>query len=415
MKKNNPNCRTPRKKKPSFARRFLRGLLRWTVILCNICIKCLFLLPIPLFLLWYSYTVDRNGWFQGEQYEREVAQAMLAGENISHFEKMEEREIIKLYAQNLAEPLEVISIGSSRVLQLTAEIAGSDSFFNAGMIGSEQPDVMSSYYLFDRADKIPETVIFEVDPWIFSSSEEALTYTRVDKAMYSEFLHYGLGHTDVEVAPAEKNMNFWVSLTSPAFFRENLEYYIENKESGTRPQVVEGDVYKQDTEIKMADGSVLYPPSMRDADQLDIDNTALTAINNSFIKCEGFETMDPELCGLFDEFIRYMQQKGSRVILLLTPYHPIVYDRVLEQPERYSGFFEVETWLRDYAQQNGLALYGSYDPEAVGCENTDFYDGWHVRGEGIAKYFPGVDNCVPYTAPADGAGLHRLPDQETAE
>lgn len=415
MEKDKQNSPARRKKKPSPAHKALRKLLRWVLTLANIFIKCLLLVPIPVFLLWYSYTVDRNGWFQGDQYEREVAQAMLDGSNISHFEKMEEREIIKLYAQNLTEPLEVIAIGSSRVLQLNHEIAGSDSFFNAGMIGSEQPDVMSSYYLFDRADKIPETVIFEVDPWIFSTSEEALTYTRVDKAMYSELLHYGLGHTDVEVAPAEKNMNFWVSLTSPAFFRENLEYYIENKESGTRPQVVEGDVYNQDTEIKMADGSVLYPPSMRNADQADIDNTALTAINNSFLKCEGFDAMDPELCELFDEFIQYMQQKGSRVILLLSPYHPIVYDRVLEQPERYTGFFEVESWLRDYAEQNGLALYGSYDPEAVGCENTDFYDGWHVRGEGIAKYFPGVDNCVAYTSPADGEGLPRLPVEDAAE
>ena len=48
------------------------------------------------------------------------------------------------------------------------------------MIGAEQPDVMSSYYLFDRADKIPEIVIFEVDPWIFSTAPDATTYRRVD-------------------------------------------------------------------------------------------------------------------------------------------------------------------------------------------------------------------------------------------
>lgn len=413
--KKNPNKPKGRKRNPSLPKRpttpikkFLSFVIKWTGITINVAIKCALLLPIPIFLLWYSYTVDRNGWFQGEQYEREIALAMLDGKPISNFEKMEEREITKLYAQNLSQPLKAISIGSSRVLQLTSSIAGTDSFFNAGMIGAEQPDVMSSYYLFDRADKIPEIVIFEVDPWIFSTAPDATTYRRVDWKMYNDFLYYGLGH-DVEVTTEQENMNFWLSLTSPAFFQENLEYYTQNKETGMRPQIVKGDVYQQSNDVKMPDGSVLYPDSMRSATVEEVDNIALNAITNSFVNCEEFYQMDSNLIALFDEFVSYMQAKGSQVVLLLTPYHPVVYQKVLEQPERYSGFFQVETWLRQYALDHNLSLYGSYDPQAVGCTSEDFFDGWHVKGSGISKFFPGVSSLAPYSPPQDSSALHRLP------
>src|SRR5699024_8811825 len=122
----------------------------------------------------------------------------------------------------------------------------------------------------------PEIVIFEVDPWIFSTAPDATTYRRVDWKMYNDFLYYGLGH-DVEVTTEQENMNFWLSLTSPAFFQENLEYYIQNKETGMRPQIVKGDVYQQSNDVKMPDGSVLYPDSMRSATVEEVDNIALNA------------------------------------------------------------------------------------------------------------------------------------------
>ncbi len=396
------------KKKQPPIKRLAHFLFKCTVITLNILFKTALLLPIPIFLLWYSFTIDRNGWFQGEQYEREIALAMLDGHPISNFEKMEEREIVKLYAQNLSHSPQAVALGSSRILQMTAEIAGTNDFFNAGMIGAEQPDVMSSYYLFDRAEKIPEIVIFGVDPWIFSSAPEATTYRRVDKKMYNEFLYYGLGHTDVSVTTEQENMNFWLSLTSPSFFQENLEYYIENKETGMRPQIVEGDVLKQSNDVKMPDGSVLYSEEMRSSSVEDVNHIALTAINNSFVNCEGFYEMDSGLATLFDEFISYMQHKGSRVVFMLTPYHPIVYDKVLKQPERYSGFFQVEPWLRNYAAEKGIPLYGSYDPLAVGCSNEDFFDGWHIKGSGISKFFNGISDLQPYAPPADSALLPRL-------
>ena len=122
--KKNPNKPKGRKRKPSLPKRpttpikkFLSFVIKWTGITINVAIKCALLLPIPIFLLWYSYTVDRNGWFQGEQYEREIALAMLDGKPISNFEKMERARELPSYMLKISlKPLKAISIGSSRVL-----------------------------------------------------------------------------------------------------------------------------------------------------------------------------------------------------------------------------------------------------------------------------------------------------------
>ena len=42
-----------------------------------------------------------------------------------------------------------------------------------------------------------------------------------------------------------------------------------------------------------------------------------------------------------------------------------------------------------------MPLYGSYDPECIdGLEETDFFDGLHCAGTGIARFFPGIPRAL---------------------
>lgn len=73
---------------------------------------------------------------------------MLQGYDVSNFEQMNEieREVVQLFAQDVPDTPEVIGIGSSRVLQFTRELVGTDSFFNMGVTGADVRDNMTSYY-----------------------------------------------------------------------------------------------------------------------------------------------------------------------------------------------------------------------------------------------------------------------------
>ena len=106
-----------------------------------------------------------------------------------------------------------------------------------------------------------------------------------------------------------------------------------------------------------------------------------------------FDELSAGQIELFDAFIQYGRQNGVNCVFVLVPYHPLAYyvmSQTHAEQQCYSGFFSVEPWLREYAAQNHIPLYGSYDAESLGLVGDDFYDGIHCKGSGIAKFFPGM-------------------------
>ena len=79
-------------------------------------------LPILVFMVWFSYTVDRSGLFQGALAPRRIVDLMLEGYDVTNFDSMDEREVVQLYAQDVPDTPRVIGIGSSRVLQFNREL-----------------------------------------------------------------------------------------------------------------------------------------------------------------------------------------------------------------------------------------------------------------------------------------------------
>ena len=59
-------------------------------------LKLALFLPVLFFMVCLNYNVDVSGLFQGDQFERELAQKLHEGEAISHFEKLDERQILRL-------------------------------------------------------------------------------------------------------------------------------------------------------------------------------------------------------------------------------------------------------------------------------------------------------------------------------
>ena len=113
------------------------------------------------------------------------------------------------------------------------------------------------------------------------------------------------------------------------------------------------------------------------------------------VHMEGFDEMSQTQIQAFDSFIKYAQSQGTTVVLVLSPWHPYLYGYLLTEPEMHKGFFQVENWLRQYCADNNIPLYGSYDPACIeGLQETDFFDGLHCGGTGIARFFPGIPQAL---------------------
>ena len=80
--------------------------------------KLLLVTPILLLLVCVNFYVDTRGLFQGGQFERELAAKLHEGKAISNFQKLDERQILRLYIKEMKTPYDTLVIGSSRGLQI---------------------------------------------------------------------------------------------------------------------------------------------------------------------------------------------------------------------------------------------------------------------------------------------------------
>lgn len=381
---------------------FCRGFVRRLYFGGKTLFKFALLAPILVFMVAFSYNVDRSGLFQGELAPRRIVDLMLQGYDVTNFEQMDEREVVQLYAQDVEETPQAIGIGSSRILQFNREIVGTDSFFNMGVTGADVRDNMTSYYKMVSYGKAPEVLIWSVDPWVFYGSDAAFD-SRADADLYNEFLTKVLGvATDYE---EPDQVELWKALADPAYFQGNVDYYLKNRgqstvtdEDGNAIEFnpVTGDPLDQATTIKRSDGSVLYDTAFRGQTEDQIRTLAAGAcMSFNSVHMEGFEELSETQLQAFDAFIRYAQSQGTTVILVLSPWHPYLYNYLLGEPELHNGFFQVENWVRQYCAENSIPLYGSYDPDCIPeLVEYDFFDGLHCKDSGILKFFPGVPQVL---------------------
>lgn len=82
---------------------FLQGLLRRLYFGLKTAFKCALLVPILVFMVAFSYNVDRSGLFQGALAPRRIVDLMLEGYDVTNFEQMDERQVVQLYAQDVPE------------------------------------------------------------------------------------------------------------------------------------------------------------------------------------------------------------------------------------------------------------------------------------------------------------------------
>ena len=104
--------------------------------------------------------------------------------------------------------------------------------------------------------------------------------------------------------------------------------------------------------------------------------------------------MDPYWTDLFSRFIEHVQEEGVNVVFLFTPYHPFIALHVYNNPQGLTGFFEVEPWVRAFAAQHDIPVYGSYHAGRVGVQESMFFDGLHCKPEALRLMFPGIQEAL---------------------
>ncbi len=363
-------------------------VVKYLKLFGKIALRVLVILPVPFFVMWLNYVTFEQVEYATFQYERDTAVELFAGEQMLGVDTMDERLVLSLLIENMEEPVDTVAIGSSRVMQMSKEIAGVDSFYNCGVSGADYRDIMNIYYQFEKAGMLPENIIFALDPWILNADPTKL-HRQSDPELFEEFITLQLGQ-ETDYVPALPSGVGAAELLDITSFQESVEYLISGGAEEVPPPYVEGDVYNQSSQVKNPDGTVIYPVEYREVDEMTVEHRARTEAG-TFLNMDGFMAPSENLQELFRLFIQHVQDNGVNVVFVLMPYHSLVYEYAMENEGLYPGFFMTEPWYTELAQEMNIPLYGSYNPYVTGNFDTDFYDGLHIKEQEIAKFFPGME------------------------
>lgn len=293
-----------------------------------------------------------------------------------------------------APKVECAVIGSSHVMQISsarrpaalADICS--SILNVGVNGASIEDhVVLAYYVWKSG--IARKIVFGVDPWTFAFNKDERWILYAEDFEAAKTAIYNAGRTRTWHDYLELGVT---ELYQLARFRNliNMEYTIRSLTalkldlSSTGP--VAGEAFGLDPAVggpalaRLKDGSHVYSAKF-------IADARKAAVP---VGGQAYKTGEPlnqaAAIGLYRDMLAWLRANGIEPVLLLTPYH----QNVWKDPDSPNVVVmrQTEPIVREIAAAMKIRLYGSYDPEQLGCPGTEFYDFMHPDAECLARIRP---------------------------
>ncbi|MDE7231966.1 MAG: hypothetical protein K2N37_02665 [Lachnospiraceae bacterium] len=345
----------------------------------------LFLLPVLLFIGVVNWYVDSYALLR-VTYD-DIAAQMAAGKNVEGLEESDynDRNLVAARLCSQEETFQTVILGSSRVYTFDHTMFETDSFYNAGLSEATIYDLMAVAGILCKQDKLPETMVIGVDPFLFNTSHDNEKWKELQS--YANYMGLIIDGKFSESAPipSKDTGRDLLKTLSLDYFRYNVTLLPENK----RFAVSYTEDWETDGYLKHTDGSVSYQRELREVRVEEVEEMTEQAMEEHVVyRMTDYHEIDEDHFQRLSWLIDYLQEAGVEVILYLPPYSPMMYNYI-ESEEAFRITLDVEEKVKNLAREKGISLYGSYDPAGCGLEMTDLYDVYHVKTEKTADtYYP---------------------------
>jgi type IV secretory pathway ATPase VirB11/archaellum biosynthesis ATPase len=99
-------------------------------------------------------------------------------------------------------------------------------------------------------------------------------------------------------------------------------------------------------------------------------------------------SITPEQTSAFEHYIQTLQERNVTLIFFNAPYHPlryVKYQDAKEENPKIMSLDDVEVYIQNFADRNGIVVIGSYNPHKYNLTNREFLDGIHPTPQAVAK------------------------------
>ncbi len=352
--------------------------------------KLLFFLPILLMLVIVNFAVDPSNSFRTSDFERQLADWINNGYNIEGIYDFDERIFQEFCIEKFKERKEVIVLGSSRGIQINQEMFFGKTFFNNCVSGASLEDLMAVYNIYDRCNLNPDIIILSIDPWMFNKNNDQTRWMSISDEYWQLKNKMGFKTALFKKILFNKTVfkiKKYSNVFSISHFQHSIHILLEYKGLEYKKNIIKTLNSNGETNFKISDGSINYGPHITKKTQDEIKKGVLYEIaKKNYFGLNNFKKLNPRLKNDFEKFIEYLESKNVKVVILLFPYHPIYYKSIENNPN-LNLVPETEIYLKKFAEENSIDIYGSYNPNIYDLNDSDFYDEMHLKKENIPSIF----------------------------
>ena len=325
-----------------------------------------------------NYNIDNAHIFSGEKEYETIADIIAHEHNVANLYNFNEILLYKNLIQNLNYNPDILVLGSSRSMEINNSMFPRKHIFNASISECSLKELIAMYSLCEQNDLKPNTVIYDVDPFVFLNAERSNGFRSELIEDYNQIASkIGVDSIDKSKllsTSISEEKNKIKELFNPGYFYENIRY-------GKKDFHQTDDVFT-DVNVLCRDGSIADNKDYREVSDSQAFKDAqlyLHSLNLENVKI----VIDKDKYRIFEKFIDYLQKKHN-VIFFLAPLHPYV----LKDFSKH-GFEinQIEKYLIKIAESRNFEIVGSYKPQELGLDSRDFYDGNHTKREAVMGIF----------------------------
>lgn len=299
-------------------------------------------------------------------YEKKISKILLKNQNVTNILNYDERVLQKYLINSFKSSKDIIVLGSSRVMMINSNHFKNIPFFNSSVSGATIEDYIAIYQLYKNNNKLPKKIIIGLDPWIFNENNEQYRWKSIGEFYYSFFEKNATTSKIVKTNNIEQ-------LLSLSYFQESFKniFKLNTDPIATKHKLNMGNT-------KLTDGSITYGLEYRNASLSSVNFKAKKFITGNVSFLEGYSKISSKKVTEFDELCQEILNSGIELTFILTPYHPIVYEKLFID---YNIIVDVENFFVSYAKKNNIKYSGSFNPKLLKLDENNFYDGMHITSE----------------------------------
>jgi hypothetical protein len=274
-------------------------------------------------------------------------------------------------------------IGSSRVMQISSvrkERSLSDncpSLINLGVSGASLEDFLALSETILRNEKPPKVIVFGIDlsNFNFNRNSRWISHKQSFFNMKSKLEgEYPDDNSSSTLALVRNLINREYFLRSLKLILSERTRTINNAQEFNHQIGLEDPVW-------LPDGSLIYSGK-----NIQNDSAKISANHDLYLdvfKIRSSQWITEKAVELFILLVNHLQQQKFKIIFVLVPYHPAVWD--IAEELGINEINVVESKVHKIARLIGVQVIGSYNPNHIGCTADDFFNGAHPKAKCVTK------------------------------